>query len=91
MHVVELLANFLLTPDIVVMESGLPESRQSLLAFGKRQAQLLWCRAAPASAEIPRDALLQGFQHNRWRCLGGFADEQMHVIGHNNYPTSKNL
>jgi len=30
----------------------------------------------------PRDALLQHFQDNGGCALGGFADEQMNVVGH---------
>ncbi len=82
MHVVEFLANFPFTPDIEVVKSGLPETRQTPVAFRKCEAQLPCRPAAPASPEFPRDALLQHFQDNGWRALGGFADEQMHVIGH---------
>jgi len=65
-----------------VIESGLPEARHIPVAFCKREAQLpCWC-AAPAFPEIPRDALLQHFQDEGWRGLGGFADEEMHVIRH---------
>ena len=65
-----------------VIESGLPEARHIPVAFCKREAQLPYWRAAPASPEIPRDALLQHFQDEGWRGLGGFADEEMHVIRH---------
>src|SRR5689334_11791035 len=82
MHVFKFLANFLLAPHVEVIESGLPESRQTAVASCKRQAQLLRRRAAPASAEIARDALLQNFQNQRWRSFRSLADEQVHVIGH---------
>src|SRR6266853_5004769 len=83
MHVVELLTNFLTTPHIEIIESGLPETWETPVAFCKREAQLPCWDAAPIFSEIPRDALLQHFQDKGWRGLVGFADEQMHVIGHN--------
>src|ERR1700730_13633464 len=82
MHVVQFLTNFLTTPHIEVVESRLPEARQIPAAFCKREAQLPCWDTAPAFPEIPRDALLQHFQEKGWRGLGGFADEQMHVIRH---------
>jgi hypothetical protein len=81
-HVFELLANFFLAPNIEVIESGLPETRKTFVPSCKCEAQLP-CRRAPlASPEILRNALLQHFQNDRWRGLGGFADQQVHVIGH---------
>src|SRR6202171_3639427 len=65
-----------------VIESGLPEARHIPVAFCKREAQLPCWRTVPAFPEIPRDALLQHFQDNGWGAFGGFANEQMHVIGH---------
>ena len=82
MHVLKLLANFLFTPDIEVIESGLPEARQIPVVYCKLEAQLPCRRPTPTFPEIARHALLQHFQNNGWRALGGFADEQMHVIGH---------
>src|SRR6267143_3337006 len=82
MHVLEFLANFLFTPHIEVIKSGLPEARQIPVACCKCAARLPCRRAAPASPEIPRDALLQHFQDFGWRALGAFADEQMNVVGH---------
>jgi hypothetical protein len=81
-HVFELLANFLLAPHIEVIKSGLPETRKTFIPSCKCEAQLP-CRRAPyASPEIPRNALLQHFQDDRWRGFRRFADEQVHVIGH---------
>src|SRR6266404_10011797 len=68
MHVIEFLANFLFTPDIEIVEPRLPEARQIRVT---------------TSSKIPRNALLQYFQGNGRRVLGGFADEQMYMIGHN--------
>src|SRR6266404_4895208 len=82
MHVLELLANFLFTPHIEVIKSGLPEARQIPVACCKCAARLPCRRATSASPEIPRDALLQHFQDDAGCALGGFADEQMNVVGH---------
>src|SRR6266849_8820899 len=82
-HIVELLAKFLFAPNIEVIEPGLPESRQISDTFGKREAQLPCRRAASLSPQVPRDALLQHLQDNRWRVFLRLADEQMHVIRHN--------
>ena len=82
MHVLEFLANFLFTPHIEVIKSGLPEARQIPVACCKCAARLPCRRATSASPEIPRDALLQHFQDNGGCALGGFADEQMNVVGH---------
>src|ERR1700686_1628245 len=73
------------------IESGIPGGGRITVAFCKREAQLpCWC-AAPAFPEIPRDALLQHFQDEGWRGLGGFADEEMHVIGHDHISDQRKL
>jgi hypothetical protein len=75
MHVVELLANFLLTPDVEVIEPGLPETQRTPVIFCKCETQLSGRRPALASPQITLDALLQYLQHDGRQALGGFADE----------------
>ena len=67
MHIVKLLAKFLFAPNIEVIESGLPESRQISDTFCEHEAQLPCRRTASLSPQIPRNPLLQHLQDNRWR------------------------
>src|SRR6266571_4737292 len=91
MHIVKLLAKFLFAPNIEVIESGLPESWHVPHTSRKREAQLRCRGTASPFPQIPRDALLQDLQDNRWRVFLRLADEQMHVIRHNHVSDQQEL
>ena len=83
-HVLQFLDKLRLTPDVKVVEAGLPELGQDV-RIAKRKSEL-WrgnCLAWRA-AYPPRNSLLQDLHDGGWSTLGGFADEQVNVIGHDN-------
>ncbi len=82
-HVVQLLDKLLLTPHVEIVKTRLPELRQKIVSLAKRQAELLPVRFLPSfSPEVPRDALFQDLHHSRRRNIWRLADQEVHVLGH---------
>src|SRR5579862_520247 len=83
MHVVQLLDELLLAPDVEVIKAGLPELRQGVLRLAERQAQLLHVGEPPFPApQAARDALFQDLHHPGRSRTRRLADEQVNVFGH---------
>ena len=81
-HVVEFLDKLGLTPDVEIVETGLPELRPGVVGVSERKPELLGGHSpARLAAESARDALLQDLHHDRKSALDRLADEQMNVIG----------
>ena len=82
MHVVELFDSLFQTPDVEVVKTALPQTRQRIVADSKGPIQLGGGRSLFA-AQAPRDALLQDLQHDRWISFDWLGNEQMDVLRHN--------
>ena len=83
MHIVEFLDEFLLTPDIEIVEARLPELGQAIMHMAERKWELLAGRFfARIAAEPPRHTLLQHLHDGRGRTFRRLADEQVDVVGH---------
>jgi len=82
-HVVELLNEFSLTPNVEIIEAGLPELGQEIVRVLKRKSELLgkhflaWLTAEPA-----RHALFQDLHDGGRSVHSRLADEQVNVVGH---------
>jgi hypothetical protein len=85
-HVLQFLPFLAPAVNIEVVKSGLPESRQTRVSAHEWQPQLRVRNPPLAFPQIPRDALLQRFQHHRWRNLCWLADQKMHVLRHHHVP-----
>jgi hypothetical protein len=84
-HVVELFDEFGLTPDVEIVEAVLPEPRQGLERIAERKFQLQGgCPPSRLAAQAARHALLQDLHDCGRGPLGGFAEEQVNVVGHDN-------
>ena len=82
-HVVELLDELGLAPDVEIVEAVLPEPRQGLEQIAEGQFQLPggWPPSRLA-AQATRHALLQDLHDGGRSALGRLADEQVNVVGH---------
>ena len=81
MHIIQFLFEFLLAPDIEVVETSLPERRRFIRQSGEWQRALLAACLFP-SAQRARDFLLQDLQHRGRRSCRWLPDQQVHVFRH---------
>jgi len=88
-HVLQFLWNLLGAVHVKIVEPRLPKSRQPRVALLKCQAHLSYCYAAFPFSQITRNALLQNFQHQRWRTFRPFASKQVNMLGITTYPTRR--
>ena len=73
-HVVRLLDSLLQTPDVEVVKSALPETRQRNFGAGEDEFQLTGGRP-PLAAQAARDALFQDLNNGGRRPLERLGDE----------------
>src|SRR5271157_2786630 len=81
-HVVQPLRHLRPRVDIQVKIPPLPESPQSIVIPRKRQGHLPF-RRSPFAAHTPRNSLLENLNDLGRRARTAFADEQVHMFGHN--------
>ena len=80
-HVGEFFPKLLFTPDVEVVKAALPERRRFLEPRGKGKPELLGRRCS-VPAQRTRYLLLQNLQDLGRIPFRRFADEQVHVLGH---------
>ena len=90
-HILQFLSNLLGAVYVKIVEPRLPKSPQPRVAFLKCQAHLSSCQAAFPFSQITRNALLQNFQHQRWRTFRPLADEQVNMLGHHNVSNQEKM
>jgi hypothetical protein len=89
MHVTQLLDLLLVTLHIEVVKPPLPELRQQVW-FAKAKAELrVGCSPAPSATQFARNALLQDLHDRLGRSLGGLADENVDMLGHDHVPDKR--
>jgi hypothetical protein len=82
-HILKLLDELLLTPQVEIVKARLPELGQGMIQTLEAKLELP-CGRAWFPAQPARHALLQNLHDRRRRALRRFADEQVDVLWHDN-------
>ena len=81
-HVFQLFLQFLLAPDIEIVESSLPKMRLLLCTSLEWKRQLSICHYSALLQQRPRNLLFQHLQNPRGGFLTRLADQQMYMFRH---------
>jgi hypothetical protein len=91
MHVVQFLLHLAAAIHVEIIEPSLPKSHWPVLLPRKWKLEL---RRQFSSLSLPhrsRRSLLQNLHNLRWCPVHGFADQQMHMLGHQHIPHQREL